>query len=442
MKEFFLFVLASIGLCHFLVDGALMAPLKEHLTRLGLRQVVKMLNCYQCAGFWSGVVMGFVVLIAPESPGSNSSCMALRPASSVPSVRSSSVISTHRSKPRPLTVAGRRSLPTALSWNLPRWSESSCTIPGGGPPGVPCARRAGQEPRPPRFARGHFGGGVSHRGMTMSLASLCWPVGRLGEAMKAVGDLCRLAPIGPEVSVPSVARDYRRERIAGKLDRCGGRLARFRCGAGDDPLYRCGPVPPHGRAVTSRPPRGRRGDRRERRRRTKVSPGRQGPLWPINSPGTGFHHSSRRPRGRQGGALPGARGPSRRPDRRDPRRRGDRDPPQGARATGAAEAIPERCLGRVLLAAAGLGRAWVVGTGPRGGTAKAAGRRAGYARNRVCRVSRVVVAAGAGGTQRPARSGLAAGLGVAPVHTGRFPPPHPGPGRTAGDPRARSSDGD
>jgi hypothetical protein len=68
MKEFFLFVLASIGLCHFLVDGALMAPLKEHLTRLGLRQLVKMLNCYQCAGFWSGVVMGFVVLIAPRVP--------------------------------------------------------------------------------------------------------------------------------------------------------------------------------------------------------------------------------------------------------------------------------------------------------------------------------------------------------------------------------------
>jgi len=68
MKEFFLFVLASIGLCHFLVDGALMVPLKEFLTRLGLQQLVKMLNCYQCAGFWSGVAMGLVTLIAPRVP--------------------------------------------------------------------------------------------------------------------------------------------------------------------------------------------------------------------------------------------------------------------------------------------------------------------------------------------------------------------------------------
>jgi hypothetical protein len=68
MKELFLFVLASIGLCHFLVDGALMAPIKDGLTRLGLRQVVKMLNCYQCAGFWSGVAIGVVVLIAPRFP--------------------------------------------------------------------------------------------------------------------------------------------------------------------------------------------------------------------------------------------------------------------------------------------------------------------------------------------------------------------------------------
>ena len=68
MKEFFLFVLASIGLCHFLVDSALMVPIKDGLTRLGLRQLVKMLNCYQCAGFWSGVAMGLVTWIVPRVP--------------------------------------------------------------------------------------------------------------------------------------------------------------------------------------------------------------------------------------------------------------------------------------------------------------------------------------------------------------------------------------
>jgi ATP-binding cassette subfamily B protein len=43
---------------------------------------------------------------------------------------------------------------------------------------------------------------MSHGGTDMSLTSLCWPIERLGEAMKALGDLCRLAPIVPEVSAP------------------------------------------------------------------------------------------------------------------------------------------------------------------------------------------------------------------------------------------------
>jgi hypothetical protein len=44
------------------VDGALMVPLQELLTRLGLLQLVKMLNCYQGAGFWSGVAMSLVTI--------------------------------------------------------------------------------------------------------------------------------------------------------------------------------------------------------------------------------------------------------------------------------------------------------------------------------------------------------------------------------------------
>ena len=68
MKELSLFVLASVGLCHILVDSALMIPLKAHLERLGFRKLVKMLNCYQCAGFWSGVLAGSIVLILPRFP--------------------------------------------------------------------------------------------------------------------------------------------------------------------------------------------------------------------------------------------------------------------------------------------------------------------------------------------------------------------------------------
>jgi hypothetical protein len=66
VKELSLFVLASVGLCHILVDSVLLIPLKAHLERLGFRKLVAMSNCYQCAGFWSGVVAGSIVLVLPR----------------------------------------------------------------------------------------------------------------------------------------------------------------------------------------------------------------------------------------------------------------------------------------------------------------------------------------------------------------------------------------
>jgi hypothetical protein len=60
--------LASIGLCHVFVDSFLMAPVKDYLGRQGWQRLVRMLNCYQCAGFWSGVVAGLILLLGQWVP--------------------------------------------------------------------------------------------------------------------------------------------------------------------------------------------------------------------------------------------------------------------------------------------------------------------------------------------------------------------------------------
>jgi hypothetical protein len=68
MAELLLFALSSIGLCHLLVDSALMAPVKDYLGTHGWQRLVWMLNCYQCAGFWSGLVAGLVLLLGQWVP--------------------------------------------------------------------------------------------------------------------------------------------------------------------------------------------------------------------------------------------------------------------------------------------------------------------------------------------------------------------------------------
>jgi hypothetical protein len=66
--ELLLFALASIGLCHLLVDSALMTPVKGHLGSRGWRRLVRLLNCYQCSGCWSGLLVGLIVLLGQWQP--------------------------------------------------------------------------------------------------------------------------------------------------------------------------------------------------------------------------------------------------------------------------------------------------------------------------------------------------------------------------------------
>ena len=68
MDELLLFAFASIGLCHVVVDSFLLAPVKDSLRRHGWERFVRMLNCYQCAGFWSGVAAGLILLLGRWIP--------------------------------------------------------------------------------------------------------------------------------------------------------------------------------------------------------------------------------------------------------------------------------------------------------------------------------------------------------------------------------------
>jgi hypothetical protein len=68
MTDLVLVALASIGLCHVMVDGSLLLPIKGYLGRRGWKRVENMLNCYQCAGFWAGLAAGLVLLLTHWVP--------------------------------------------------------------------------------------------------------------------------------------------------------------------------------------------------------------------------------------------------------------------------------------------------------------------------------------------------------------------------------------
>lgn len=58
MEKLFLFTFGCIGVTHILVDGEIFRPVKELLSKYLPSFIMKLLNCYQCTGFWSGVLFG------------------------------------------------------------------------------------------------------------------------------------------------------------------------------------------------------------------------------------------------------------------------------------------------------------------------------------------------------------------------------------------------
>lgn len=55
IQNLFLFCFGSIGITHILVDGEIFRPVKEYINEKLPVFFSKLLNCYQCTGFWVGV---------------------------------------------------------------------------------------------------------------------------------------------------------------------------------------------------------------------------------------------------------------------------------------------------------------------------------------------------------------------------------------------------
>ena len=60
MVNFLFFLLACLGMCFIIVNGTIFNYAKLKLSNSGWDKTVQFLNCPQCMGFWTGVVMSFI----------------------------------------------------------------------------------------------------------------------------------------------------------------------------------------------------------------------------------------------------------------------------------------------------------------------------------------------------------------------------------------------
>lgn len=56
--EIFLFTLGVIGMTHIIVDATIFQWLRDWMDAKLPEKVSKLVHCYQCSGFWCGIVCG------------------------------------------------------------------------------------------------------------------------------------------------------------------------------------------------------------------------------------------------------------------------------------------------------------------------------------------------------------------------------------------------
>lgn len=65
-----LFAMAAIGLTNIIVDSSIMEKPREWFEKRKENwlagKVNSIMSCYQCAGFWAGVICGCMLLLTPE----------------------------------------------------------------------------------------------------------------------------------------------------------------------------------------------------------------------------------------------------------------------------------------------------------------------------------------------------------------------------------------
>ena len=57
MSEMFFWLCACVGMTNIIVESEISKKVKDFMESFTHPFIIKMLNCYQCAGFWAGIVV-------------------------------------------------------------------------------------------------------------------------------------------------------------------------------------------------------------------------------------------------------------------------------------------------------------------------------------------------------------------------------------------------
>lgn len=64
-----LVILAGVGLSHLIVDGSIFARPRGWIVEKGPDWLKKLVTCYQCTGFWTGLVAGLMSGVVTNENG-------------------------------------------------------------------------------------------------------------------------------------------------------------------------------------------------------------------------------------------------------------------------------------------------------------------------------------------------------------------------------------
>ena len=62
MTNLVIFVLASIGFCNIMIESFIMESLRNWIQGRVYPSVYKIFTCYQCMGFWTGLICGLILI--------------------------------------------------------------------------------------------------------------------------------------------------------------------------------------------------------------------------------------------------------------------------------------------------------------------------------------------------------------------------------------------
>lgn len=57
--DIFLFVFGVVGMTHIIIDASIFQWLRDYMDAKLPEKISKLIHCYQCSGFWCGVLCGW-----------------------------------------------------------------------------------------------------------------------------------------------------------------------------------------------------------------------------------------------------------------------------------------------------------------------------------------------------------------------------------------------